>query len=255
MSIEQSIGRPQSNLYIRKSLEGLAASVDDYLRKDTTLVARTIAFLSPHTGVAYMRGNAKRSLDMSIAAPSSIVGVAIVSMAVTGKFLEDGKNPFFMSERMGKDGDTFLMYKIRTMRSKAPVFENGVPIGEGRYESEDPRVTPLGLILRRYKIDEIPQVIQVLFRKLSLVGIRPLDIDKLNFLKSRWSQERFESWEAVYKRSSLGLTGVNQIFGSRKKEDLKRYHMDCFYARHASLGFDLYLLWRTFLRITMDNHH
>lgn len=85
----------------------------------------------------------------------------------------DISNYIFVQERIGKDGDTFEMYKFRTM------YPNSVNGSNGRRmrNPEDPRVTPLGRFLRRYWLDEIPQLINIARGEMSWIGIRPASRD------------------------------------------------------------------------------
>jgi lipopolysaccharide/colanic/teichoic acid biosynthesis glycosyltransferase len=82
-----------------------------------------------------------------------------------------------------------------------------------------------------------------------LVGIRVLPVPVYEHLRSTWSAARFERWSGCYATSRLGLTGLHQVYRRSGKEDSQRFHRDVFYARQASLGFDLYLLWKTLERI------
>lgn len=126
---------------------------------------------------------------------------------------------------------------------------DSVKISEGRSRHEDPRATKVGAFMRKYHLDEPPQILQAAAGELSLVGQRAILEVYKEHLQEEWSPERFESWMANYGIGKKGITGVYQVFGPEKRHDKSRYHMDLFYTKHASLGFDIYLLYKTFRKI------
>src|SRR3990167_9721586 len=87
----------------------------------------------------------------------------------TGRFGEKDqrKTMFYKSRRVGKNGKEFTLYKVRTM------VRNADQIGQPSTSANDPRITRIGRILRKYKLDELPQIINVLKRDISIVGPRP----------------------------------------------------------------------------------
>lgn len=178
-----------------------------------------------------------------VSLPAAVVVILAVGLLLTvNKFLYPRHAALFVQDRVGPDEKPLRVIKIRSMVPGSPV--------EGRHI---PACTSFGRFIRRHYLDELPQLLQVLTGRLSLVGTRVLPVAVYEGLASAWSPERFERWRAMYASTPLGLTGPHQILRRAGKEDSRRYHRDMFYARHASLGFDLYLLWRT-LR-SRDNEH
>lgn len=114
----------------------------------------------------------KRSLDLLLTLPLAVILAPFA--AVIGVFIKaaDGGPIVYPANRVGKDGDPFMMYKFRTMVVEAD------QIGGASTSSSDSRITPVGHWLRRWKLDEIPQLINVIRGDMSLVGPRPtLDWD------------------------------------------------------------------------------
>lgn len=163
-------------------------------------------------------------------------------LLAVNKLLYPRHAALFLQDRVGPDEKPLRVMKIRSM-----VPNN---VGTGRHI---PACTSFGRFIRQQYLDELPQLLQVLTGQLSLVGTRVLPVEVYEGLASSWSSERFERWRAMYASTPLGLTGPHQILRRAGKEDARRYHRDMFYARHASLGFDLYLLWRT--SSARDNEH
>lgn len=204
--------------------------LDGYLRRQDTWLARTLRWISPLSGQAYALSPAKRLLDLLVAYPAVLLVVlAILLLLAVNKLLYRGHPALFRQTRVGHGGKPLRVVKIRSLvwsasGASAPAF---------------------GRFMRQYYLDELPQLLQVARGQLSLVGIRVLPQEVYESLRSEWSGERFEAWRAMYDRSPLGLSGVHQIFRHGDKEDARRFHRDMFYGRRASLGLDLYLLWRT----------
>lgn len=142
-------------------------------------------------------------------------------------------------ERMGENGRLFKMYKFRTMIAEAatPSIEPGVSQGEIPHKvRNDPRVTPLGRILRRTSLDELPQLFNVLKGEMSLVGPRP-ELPALVEKYALWQRQRF----AV----PQGITGWWQIHGRSDRPMHLHTHDDLYYIQNYSLWLDIYILIKT----------
>lgn len=199
--------------------------LDRTLRRDDSLAARLVRLISPERGTAYGHSRLKRALDVAVALPLLAATLPLIALvAALNRLLYPVSPAFFRQRRVGHGGSLPIM-KVRTMAGR--------------------NHTRLGRPLRRYYLDELPQLAQVLRGDLSAVGIRILPEEIVTGLAGVWSPERYARWRAMYGEAPLGLTGLHQVSRRHGKEDARRYHRDMFYARHASLGFDLYLLWRT----------
>ena len=109
----------------------------------------------------------KRMLDLIISLIGVIFSSPIILFTAIAVFLQDRKNPFYFAPRVGKNGSEFTMFKIRTMVVGAD--KSGIDSTSG----DDLRITKLGRIIRKYKIDELTQLFNVLKGEMSLVGPRP----------------------------------------------------------------------------------
>jgi lipopolysaccharide/colanic/teichoic acid biosynthesis glycosyltransferase len=215
---------------------GLIRAFDTFFRRQNTWLARSLARLSPTRGTVYTPSAAKRTLDLAVSVPAVVIVILLIALlAVVNRLLYPRRPALFLQDRVGQGDKALRIVKIRSM---VP----GPRSGEGQ---ETALCTAFGRFIRRHYLDELPQLLQVLTGRLSLVGIRVLPWDVYAGLAASWSHERFATWQAMYATAPLGLTGAHQVFRARGKEDGRRFHRDMFYARHATLGFDLYLLWRT----------
>jgi lipopolysaccharide/colanic/teichoic acid biosynthesis glycosyltransferase len=224
--------------------------LDRYLRGKDSVFAWLADKACSLKGEEYLNSRCKRYLDLSVAIPAAVVTSPLVISLGIAKKLEDGGSMFFVQQRLcHQPGETISLVKIRCMRPNSDKGIENYSIAQGQRADQDPRNTRLGCFLRHYQLEELPQFFQVIADKLSVIGIRPNTPAGFDYLRQYWNDERFSSWQKAYFSGPLGISGVNQLFGSRTKEDKKRYHTDIFYAKNASLGLDLYLIWKTFITL------
>lgn len=220
-----------------------ADEIDRYLRRGNTLLAVTLRLLVPYRGERYTSSRAKRLLDLVLGLPVAAIGLPVAGMlALVNAVFHPSLPVLFVQDRVGQKG----MVRILKLRSMLPRPANSTAPA---HLHEAHRVTSFGRFIRRFYLDELPQLPLVLQGTLSLVGIRVLPVPVYEHLHECWSPGRFERWSRAYHASRLGLTGMHQVYRSKGKEDIQRFHRDVFYSTHASLGFDLYLLWRTLYRV------
>jgi lipopolysaccharide/colanic/teichoic acid biosynthesis glycosyltransferase len=149
----------------------------------------------------------------------------------------------FRQQRAGLNGKPFVMYKFRSMVTDAEQLKQELAAlnemsGPVFKVTNDPRVTPVGRILRKYSIDEFPQLFNVLRFEMSLVGPRPLPVDEV---------KRFDD-RAHRRRLSVrpGLTCTWQVSGRSNVKDFREWvRMDLDYIDNWSLKRDINILWRT----------
>ncbi len=181
---------------------------------------------------------AKRLMDIAGAAVGLIL-LSPVMLLVAVLIKLDSPGPvFYVQERMGLDAKPFNMLKFRSMRQNAEVN------GPGWTVEDDPRVTPLGRILRQLNLDELPQLINVLLGQMSLVGPRPerpIYVDQFRRSIPRYMDRHWEK---------AGLTGWAQINGLRGDTSIaERTKYDLWYIENWSLQLDLKILLRTVFNI------
>ena len=193
------------------------------------------------TGHAYFI--AKRILDISVVLLTSPFWVPIMLLVSLAVVVTSSTPVFFVQLRTGKGGKRFRMYKFRSMvkdaeqlkKGLAKVNANGDLAGPLKLKN-DPRVTPLGRILRKTSLDELPQVINVLLGDMSLVGPRP----------TSWSPESYKLWHTERLDVLPGITGLWQVFG-RGGEDFDEWlRWDIRYIEKRSLWLDVMILVKTF---------
>ncbi|HEU0120892.1 MAG TPA: sugar transferase [Bryobacteraceae bacterium] len=140
----------------------------------------------------------------------------------------------FAQWRLGLRGRPFRLYKFRTMRYGAPDIRNAD--GSAFSSAEDPRVTRAGHFLRQTSLDELPQLVNVLFGDMSLVGPRPDQVDQLSY----YTVEERRKLDA-----KPGLTGLAQIGGRNSIPWQERKRLDIAYVENQSLLLDCRILLRT----------
>ena len=181
----------------------------------------------------------KRSFDIACSLILLTLTAPVFLLAALAIWIEaKGKDPIFYSQkRVGLMGENFSILKFRSMRTDAE--KDGQPVWA---EEKDPRVTRTGGIIRKYRIDELPQLINVLLGQMSLVGPRPERpeiVQTLNKLNSYYHHRH---------RVKPGLTGWAQLrfkYGSTEENAIEKLQYDLYYLKNSSILFDLYILIQT----------
>jgi lipopolysaccharide/colanic/teichoic acid biosynthesis glycosyltransferase len=154
----------------------------------------------------------------------------------------DGLGPvFYVSERIGRNGRVFPCYKLRTMVVDAELLQRQLRARNQRDEilfkvAGDPRVTRVGRILRKYSIDELPQLLNVLRGEMSLIGPRPPLLSEVAMYKP----EHFARLTVL-----PGMTGLWQVHCRNSSSFADYINMDLAYIAQWSLWLDIKILWRT----------
>jgi Undecaprenyl-phosphate glucose phosphotransferase len=180
----------------------------------------------------------KRAIDVAISGASlALLAVPLLVIALTIR--RTSKGPvFYTQERMGLDGKAFHVYKFRSMYLGAE-DETG-PIWA---RDNDPRCTPVGRWLRRFDLDELPQLWNVLRGDMSIVGPRPERPYFVEQFKHRIPQYMLRH------KVKAGITGWAQVNGWRGNTSLeKRIEYDLYYIENWSVGLDIKIMWLTVLR-------
>ena len=174
---------------------------------------------------------AKRSLDVLICLPSLVLVAPVLLLVALLVRLDSPGNPFFMQKRVGLNGKLFTIFKFRTLYLE----QFGVYL-DGEIEPHDFRVTRLGRYLRRSKIDELPQLLNVVLGHMAIVGPRP-DIPESVATYSPVQHQRF--------LVKPGLTGAAQISGNIHLSWAERITLDRWYINHWSYLLDLRIMLLT----------
>ena len=155
--------------------------------------------------------------------------LAIVALAIK----LDSKGPaVFKQERIGKDGKPFMLYKFRTMKTTTVQFDYNHPV----IEDSNKNLTRVGRTIRKLKIDEFLQLLNVLKGDMSLIGPRPLMAVYL---------EHYEPWEMQKLSVKPGMSGASQVKGNGHLSSIERSYYDVKYAKKVSLWRDAEILFKT----------
>jgi exopolysaccharide biosynthesis polyprenyl glycosylphosphotransferase len=193
------------------------------------------------TGMDRVQQTIKRTLDVTVAA----LGLLLLSpvLAATALWIrKDSVGPaIFRQVRVGRDGKQFDCLKFRTMDQDAEKKRAELEhLSEGPgllfKLKEDPRITGVGKKLRRYSLDELPQLLNVLRGDMSLVGPRPALPSEV---------EQYDDWVSNRLSVKPGITGLWQVSGRTETSFADYVRYDLFYIQNWSLSLDLWILWRT----------
>ncbi len=191
----------------------------------------------------------KRFIEVALVVLSAPITLSICAVLGLCVILTSPGPVFFSHRRIGRSGIFFSMWKFRTMCvNSAEVLEQHLAMHPELHEEwnsfhklrNDPRVTPLGKMLRRSSLDELPQLWNVLTGRMSLVGPRPIVAAEA---------EKYGSDFASYLAVKPGLTGLWQISGRSTLTYDERVALDKRYVENWSLSGDIRILLRTFTRI------
>ena len=188
------------------------------------------------------RNGLKRALDVALVLMGGLVVLPVIAVLAC-LVSRDGSSPFYWSERVGRQGRTFRMLKLRTMvpdadaRLAAHIEEDGAAAAEWAATQKlkaDPRITPFGALLRKTSLDELPQLWNVLIGDMSLVGPRPM-----------MPSQKFIYPGKAYYALRPGVTGPWQVSDRNACAFAKRADFDRDYQRDLSFTADVRLLVRT----------
>ena len=176
----------------------------------------------------------KRAMDWIIGMLTLALLWPVLLLAALAIWVEDPGPVLFRQERIGKDGKVYTMLKLRSMRVNAEHRGSGVYSRPG-----DPRVTPVGRVLRATSLDELIQAVHLVSGKMSLIGPRP----PLTY--HPWPIEAYTAEQRHMFDVRPGITGWAQVHGRKGVEWHKRIEMNCWYARHVSFSLDAKIFFMT----------
>lgn len=176
----------------------------------------------------------KRLADVVFSALVLVALSPLLLLIALGIKLASPGPVFYRQQRLGLKGRPFGIFKFRTMHHNAPVLRN--PDGSMYTGADDPRVFPLGRVLRKLSLDELPQFLNVLLGDMSVVGPRP---DPVGF------EELYEGDEHGKLGLRPGITGWAMVNGRNSIPWKKRVELDAWYVRHYSLWLDVKILLLT----------
>jgi len=187
----------------------------------------------------------KRIFDILAAVCGLILSLPLtVISAVVVKLESPGDPVLYHQERVGLNGEPFTIHKFRTMRSDAeaktgPVWSAG---------DHDPRITRVGHFMRKTRLDEIPQLWNVLLGDMSLIGPRP---ERPSFVEQLTRQIPFYGQRHVVKPGVTGWAQVRYSYGASVEDAIEKMQYDLYYVKHMSLMFDLMIALETIKTVVL----
>jgi lipopolysaccharide/colanic/teichoic acid biosynthesis glycosyltransferase len=172
-----------------------------------------------------------RLIDVVVSSIALVLSSPALLVTMIAIRIESPGSPIYRQRRIGLNGEPFEMLKLRTMVSGAEHQGAGLAVNYG-----DPRITRIGHFLRRFSIDELPNLVNVLRGEMSLVGPRPTIQAQVDQYTDR-QRRRLEV--------KPGITGWAQINGRASLPWHERIELDIWYVDHRTLRLDLAILWKT----------
>lgn len=188
-----------------------------------------------------MRNFIKYSFDWIMAFIATLIFLPILILPIAFLIKLTSKGPvFFKQKRIGQNKKTFNLYKFRTMKTNTP---KDVPTHQ--LKNPDQWITPLGKFLRRTSLDEVPQLFNILRGDMSIIGPRP----------ALWNQDDLIAERDKFGVNELrpGVSGWAQINGRDTLPIPLKAKLDGEYVKRQSFWFDLYIIFRTALKIFKDD--
>ena len=174
----------------------------------------------------------RRAFDIVVAAAALALTSPVLAIAIVAIRLESKGHPIYRQRRIGKDGEPFDMLKLRTMVAGAESMGSGLAVNEG-----DTRITRVGAILRRFSIDELPNLVNVLRGEMAIIGPRPT---------VQVQVEQYTDHQRGRLAIKPGLTGWAQINGRASLRWDERIELDLWYIENRTWKLDLEIIARTF---------
>ena len=206
----------------------------DYARYDLQLL------LSPEDSPTFRLHRAvKRTVDVLLALVGVLLfGLVLLPFIILGNALISPGPLFYRQERMGKGGRPFTLIKLRSMSQNAERSSGGAVWSK----DNDPRITPMGRFLRKIRLDEVPQLINVLRGEMSMVGPRP---ERPHFVGQLARTFPLYRARHTVKPGITGWAQVNYEYGNSVEDARIKLEYDLYYVKHVSLYFDFLILLHT----------
>jgi lipopolysaccharide/colanic/teichoic acid biosynthesis glycosyltransferase len=173
----------------------------------------------------------RRAFDVLVAGTVLLISSPVLLAAIVAIRLESHGHPIYRQRRIGQDGRAFDVLKLRTMVQGAEGMGAGMAVNEG-----DPRITRVGALLRRYSIDELPNLVNVLRGEMAIIGPRPTIPVQV---------EQYTPRQRGRLAVKPGITGWAQVNGRASLPWSERIELDLWYIEHRSARLDLEILLKT----------
>jgi sugar transferase (PEP-CTERM system associated) len=179
----------------------------------------------------------KRVFDASMAGVGLLVTAPILLLVAALVRLTSSGPALYHQRRVGQHGRTFMVHKFRSMRQDAEAASGAVWAMQ-----DDPRVTPFGRVMRKTRLDELPQLWNVLVGEMSFVGPRP---ERPEFVARLSEHIPFYRQRHAVKPGITGWAQVMYTYGASVEDAIEKLQYDLFYIKHMSIAFDIFILFKT----------
>jgi sugar transferase (PEP-CTERM system associated) len=185
----------------------------------------------------------KRVIDIVASAIGLVLSLPLMAATVLAVRLTSRGPALYHQTRVGQHGRVFMLHKFRSMRADAEASTGAVWA-----VAEDARVTPVGRFLRRTRVDELPQLWNVLLGDMSLVGPRP---ERPEFVKSLTAEIPFYGQRHVIRPGLTGWAQVRYSYGATVEDAMEKLQYDLFYIKNLSIALDLFVILKTIKTVLM----
>lgn len=221
--------RKKKDIYYSMDLTDIVA-----LRGETVYFSDKSMIASPERYMTFEQRCVKRGMDLLLSSLALIVLSPVFLLTALAIKIEDGGPVFYKQERVTFGGRIFEVLKFRSMRAEDG--ERHVSVSK-----DDDRITKVGRFIRKYRIDEFPQLINIIRSDMSIVGPRPEMVENVEKYTAEYP-------EFVYRqRAKAGLTGMAQIYGKYNTTPKDKLMLDLSYIEQFSIWLDIKLMFRTVL--------
>lgn len=180
----------------------------------------------------------KRAIDVIAGAAGLVVGAPLMALVAVAVRLTSPGPILYHQRRVGLNGQHFTVHKFRTMREDAEAASG--PVWAAK--TGDPRVTPIGRIMRRTRLDELPQLWNVLVGEMSLVGPRP---ERPTFVNQLSTEIPYYRQRHFVRPGLTGWAQVRYTYGASVEDALQKLQFDLFYIKNLSISLDLFIILQT----------
>jgi sugar transferase (PEP-CTERM system associated) len=187
--------------------------------------------------------SAKRGLDLLAASLGVVLAAPVMLLVAAAIRLSSDGPALYHQERVGRHGRPFTVHKFRSMRMDAEATTGAVWAS-----TDDPRITPLGRFLRRTRLDELPQLWNVLKGDMSFVGPRP---ERPEFVHQLTEEIPYYGQRHVVRPGLTGWAQVRYTYGASVEDALMKLQYDLYYIKNLSLALDLYIIFSTIKTVVL----
>jgi exopolysaccharide biosynthesis polyprenyl glycosylphosphotransferase len=185
-----------------------------------------------------MLATAKRSVDIVLSTIGLVIGAPLFGIIALLVRLTSPGPVLYHQRRVGLRGHNFMVHKFRSMAQDAEAATGAVWASK----TGDPRVTPVGLLLRKTRLDELPQLWNVLVGEMSLVGPRP---ERPEFVTDLTHVIPYYGQRHIVRPGLTGWAQVSYTYGASTEDALQKLQYDLFYIKNLSISLDVYILFET----------